>query len=692
MVSYNANGGSGVPSMQTVDAGSAIGTMPVPTKEGYDFAGWYESINGNYNPVTSETVIEKDLTLYAHWMNRNYQGNKVEFETSGGQFEGDQAVHSLNGLNIPRGQAYLVIFNCGGQRINTNKWGVEFVVNSEGSVVGKREYEDDESVTVPAAGFVLSGHISAVDPTVGLFLDTISIGTYVGYDKEKGMVYSYSTQDLYLVNHKFVEDGMIYGKLPVPQKAGYEFEGWYTDPEGGELITETSSYSVSTLFAHWKCIHDNVKAIEYIAPSCEEMGTMAYYICSNCGKALKSDGITETTVEAEMLLPLGHDFANATCTTPKICKNCGITTGTVVEHSYSYTATKNPTTSATGTLTGTCSKCKETTTVTLPKLTTTDYTYAVKTAATCTADGTGIYTWKTTTYGSFSFNVTLTKTGHSYSYAATKNPTTSATGTLTGTCSKCKGTTTVTLPKLNTTDYTYAVKMAATCIADGSATYTWINTTYGNYSFDVTLAETGHSYDNGKITVAATCTQNGVKTYTCSSCGDTYTDSIASTGHQYQYGVCIACGTSDPNNSTLSGTVTSFGSSTDTVTMCIYKGNSNTALRTLTIKNGSFMIVGLPAGEYKLSFSKQNHVTWEYVVTLEGGETVVDAKICLFGDVTGDGRINVADTGKVYAHVKGTAELTDYAFACADVSGDGKINVADTGRIYAHVKGTKELF
>ncbi|MBR6824971.1 MAG: hypothetical protein IKM59_00305, partial [Oscillospiraceae bacterium] len=46
---------------------------------------------------------------------------------------------------------------------------------------------------------------------------------------------------------------------------------------------------------------------------------------------------------------------------------------------------------------------------------------------------------------------------HSYTYKATKNPTTSATGTLTGTCSKCSGTTTVTLPKLNTTDYTKTV-------------------------------------------------------------------------------------------------------------------------------------------------------------------------------------------------------------------------------------------
>ena len=191
-------------------------------------------------------------------------------------------------------------------------------------------------------------------------------------------------------------------------------------------------------------------------------------------------------------------------------------------HNYSYKATKNPTTSATGTITGTCSKCSGTTSVTLPKLNTTDYNYKVTKAATCTADGTGQYTWKTTTYGTYSFNVILSKTGHSFSYKATKNPTTSATGTITGTCSKCSGTTSVTLPKLNTTDYNYKVTKAATCTADGTGQYTWKTTTYGTYSFNVTLSKTGHSYSY-KVTKNPTTSATGTLTSTCSKCSDTVT-------------------------------------------------------------------------------------------------------------------------------------------------------------------------
>jgi hypothetical protein len=85
-------------------------------------------------------------------------------------------------------------------------------------------------------------------------------------------------------------------------------------------------------------------------------------------------------------------------------------------------------------------------------------------------------------------------------------------------------------------------------------------------------------------------------------------------------------------------------------------------------------------------------VTRTYTVTV-GGSVTQDAKICLLGDVTGDGRVNVGDTAKVYSHVKQTALLTDeYALACADVSGDGRINVGDTAKIYSHVKQTSLLW
>lgn len=135
--------------------------------------------------------------------------------------------------------------------------------------------------------------------------------------------------------------------------------------------------------------------------------------------------------------------------------------------------------------------------------------------------------------------------GHIYVYKATKIPTTSETGTLTGNCSRCFGTTTVTMPQLNTTDYTYEVIKAASCTTTGIGRYTWNDKNYGSFSFDVTIQQTPHDYRNA-IT-DPTCTEQGYTTYRCSVCGDSYvSDIVAATGHSFADGKCSVCGADDP--------------------------------------------------------------------------------------------------------------------------------------------------
>lgn len=63
-----------------------------------------------------------------------------------------------------------------------------------------------------------------------------------------------------------------------------------------------------------------------------------------------------------------------------------------------------------------------------------------------------------------------------------------------------------------------------------------------------------HSYTSA-VTTAATCTTAGVRTYTC-SCGNSYTETIAATGHNYVDGICADCGAADSGTeteATLSG-------------------------------------------------------------------------------------------------------------------------------------------
>ncbi|HCS84317.1 MAG TPA: hypothetical protein DIV51_06530, partial [Lachnospiraceae bacterium] len=47
-----------------------------------------------------------------------------------------------------------------------------------------------------------------------------------------------------------------------------------------------------------------------------------------------------------------------------------------------------------------------------------------------------------------------------------------------------------------------------------------------------TIAKTeNHSWDAGKVTTKATCTEEGEKTFTCSICGDKKTEKVSATGH-----------------------------------------------------------------------------------------------------------------------------------------------------------------
>ena len=53
---------------------------------------------------------------------------------------------------------------------------------------------------------------------------------------------------------------------------------------------------------------------------------------------------------------------------------------------------------------------------------------------------------------------------------------------------------------------------------------------------------TEHTWDEGKVTKAATCTEDGEMLYTCTRCGETKTEIIPATGHNYEDGVCTGCG------------------------------------------------------------------------------------------------------------------------------------------------------
>ena len=140
----------------------------------------------------------------------------------------------------------------------------------------------------------------------------------------------------------------------------------------------------------------------------------------------------------------------------------------------------------------------------------------------------------------------------------------------------------------------------------------------------------------------------------------------------------------------VGGRITSYGAENGTVTVSLLNGEAEVEREETT--DGTYAFSTIPSGTYTLQVSKANHVTRAYDMTVSDEAVTQDVKICLIGDVTGDGKVNTRDLNRVYAHVNGTNPLNGYEFACGDVTGDGKINTRDLNRLYAHISETNLLW
>ena len=186
-------------------------------------------------------------------------------------------------------------------------------------------------------------------------------------------------------------------------------------------------------------------------------------------------------------------------------------------------------------------------------------------------------------------------TSHTYGSAViTKQPTCTAEGTKTKTCTKCGATVTETIAKLSHS-YTTTV-VAPTCTADG---YTLHKCSVCGTSYkDNTTKATGHSYGNSVVTKQPTCTSEGTAIKTCTKCNATVTETIPKTSHKYANTVvaptcttdgytlhkCSVCGTSY-KDSTTKATGHSYGNSVVTKQpTCTSEG---TAIKTCTKCNAT---------------------------------------------------------------------------------------------------------
>ncbi|CDE29551.1 putative uncharacterized protein [Ruminococcus sp. CAG:90] len=262
-----------------------------------------------------------------------------------------------------------------------------------------------------------------------------------------------------------------------------------------------------------------------VAATCETTGKTEGSHCSVCNTVIKA----QTTTAA-----LGHSWDGGKVTKAATCT----TAGTKI-----YT----------------CTRCKKTRTETIAA---TGHK-AVKdaaVAATCETAGKTEGSHCSVCNTVIKAQTTVAALGHSWDGGkVTKAATCTTAGTKTYTCTRCKKTRTETIAATGHKVVKDAA-VAATCETTGKTEGSHCSVCGTVLKSQTTIAALGHSWDGGKVTKAATCTTAGTKTYTCTRCKKTRTETIAATGHKVVKDAAVAAtcettGKTEGSHCSVCGTV-----------------------------------------------------------------------------------------------------------------------------------------
>ncbi|MBQ9493146.1 MAG: InlB B-repeat-containing protein [Oscillibacter sp.] len=95
-----------------------------------------------------------------------------------------------------------------------------------------------------------------------------------------------------------IPEGGVYGDLPRPVRSGYTFEGWYTQPRGGERVSKDSRAESRTLYAHWAVLPTLADMEDYSAMLVfQDVSTSSSYypaVCWAVNRGITSGTSSET--------------------------------------------------------------------------------------------------------------------------------------------------------------------------------------------------------------------------------------------------------------------------------------------------------------------------------------------------------------------------------------------------------------
>lgn len=267
---------------------------PLASREGYDFAGWFDAAEGG-NAITLETPFTTDKTIYARWT----KAIEVTLDENYAEQPAEKAVAyayggKLTSLPTPVREDYDFMgwFDAaeGGNAVTNDtvytanatiyaQWKLKIVVTVDQNYTGKPENTTQKAnhgklsplPQVPATrnagteeapelwycdGWFTEAEGGTKVTTSTVFTENTTIYAHwrLAYKVTFDLNYEGSADPQILTansgnGNKFTSD--VYPATP--EREGYEFLGWYTDPEAGTSINVYTTYTKDTVvYARWR--------------------------------------------------------------------------------------------------------------------------------------------------------------------------------------------------------------------------------------------------------------------------------------------------------------------------------------------------------------------------------------------------------------------------------------------------------
>lgn len=303
VITWNANGGKSASSSTEVDPGSAVTTLPLAWRNGYDFVGWFTAAEGG-EQITAPLTPDSNITYYAHWApktrfelcfdnlfvfddwvhsdsNAPYayaplRGNVTfrwtdfslavsYFSSASGTANSSAGGASSGYYNIPvvAGESYA--FSCttsGGSQSRIARITITSFDASYNTVTSSAQsYTGTAGATSLAGVYTVPSGAAFIQVRFGL----TTKGTSVRFSQFKLMPNEPRYTEVLVANVvKEVVAGSAVGELPTPTRDDATFLGWFTEPDSGNQYTsETIAPSANvTLYSRWavSCIISAVAA------------------------------------------------------------------------------------------------------------------------------------------------------------------------------------------------------------------------------------------------------------------------------------------------------------------------------------------------------------------------------------------------------------------------------------------------